>query len=157
VHLKRTTIGRKANAGSLAEGTWEMRAVICTGYGTPDVLRLVELKTPTPQKNEVRIRVFATEDLYHGRPTARARRIPRDVVDAALVKMDALNGAVSMLVLRSPPGNRFEMLKGDLRVSRAVGRTSHWSLSRSLAETGCFEGVRADSQRLSVRTGRERA
>jgi len=58
--LKRTTSGREANAGSLAEGTWEMRAVICTRYGPPDVLRLVELDTPTPRNNELRIRVVAT-------------------------------------------------------------------------------------------------
>jgi len=37
-----------------------MRAVICTRYGPPEVLRLEELETPTPQKNEVRIRIFAT-------------------------------------------------------------------------------------------------
>ena len=43
----------------------------------------------------------ATEDIYHGRPTARARRFPADVVDAALVKLDSLNGAASMLDLRS--------------------------------------------------------
>ena len=54
----------------------------------------------------------ATEDLYHGRPTARARRFPRDAVDAALVKMDSLNGAASTLDLRSPPGNRLEALQG---------------------------------------------
>ena len=48
----------------------------------------------------------ATEDLYHGRQTARARRFPGEVVDAALVKMDSLNGAASVLDLRAPPGNR---------------------------------------------------
>jgi NADPH:quinone reductase-like Zn-dependent oxidoreductase len=37
-----------------------MRAVICTRYGPPEVLRLEELETPTPQKNEVRIRISAT-------------------------------------------------------------------------------------------------
>ena len=37
-----------------------MRAVVCTRYGPPEVLRLEELETPTPQKNELRIRVFAT-------------------------------------------------------------------------------------------------
>jgi len=37
-----------------------LRAVICTRYGPPEVLRLVELQTPTPQKNELRIRIFAT-------------------------------------------------------------------------------------------------
>jgi NADPH:quinone reductase-like Zn-dependent oxidoreductase len=37
-----------------------MRAVICTRYGPPEVLQLEELETPTPQKNEVRIRICAT-------------------------------------------------------------------------------------------------
>jgi len=30
----------------------------------------------------------ATEDLHHNRPTGWARRLPRDIVDVALVKMD---------------------------------------------------------------------
>ena len=37
-----------------------MRAVVCTRYGPPEVLRLEELETPTPQKNELRLRIFAT-------------------------------------------------------------------------------------------------
>ena len=37
-----------------------MRAVICTRYGPPEVLRLEELATPAPRKNEVRIRILAT-------------------------------------------------------------------------------------------------
>ena len=57
----------------------------------------------------------ATEDLYHGRQTACARRFPHEVVDAALVKMDSLNGAASVLDLRAPLGNRLESLKGDLK------------------------------------------
>jgi NADPH:quinone reductase-like Zn-dependent oxidoreductase len=43
-----------------AEGIQELRAVICTRYGPPEVLRLEELLTPTPQKNELRIRILAT-------------------------------------------------------------------------------------------------
>ncbi|HEY5528543.1 MAG TPA: NAD(P)-dependent alcohol dehydrogenase [Thermoleophilia bacterium] len=37
-----------------------MRAVVCTRYGPPEVLRLEDLETPTPQKNQLRIRIFAT-------------------------------------------------------------------------------------------------
>ena len=71
----------------------------------------------------------ATEDLYHGRPTARARRFPQDVVDAALVKMDSLNGAASMLDLRSPPGNRLEALKGDLKGWHSIRVNDQWRSS----------------------------
>ena len=37
-----------------------MRAVVCTRYGTPEVLRLEDLATPVPRKNEVLIRIRAT-------------------------------------------------------------------------------------------------
>jgi proteic killer suppression protein len=70
----------------------------------------------------------ATEDLYHGRPTARARRFPHEVIDAALVKMDSLNGAASMLDLRSPPGNRLEALKGELKGFHSIRVNDQWRL-----------------------------
>ena len=37
-----------------------MKAVVCTRYGPPEVLRVKELATPVPRKNEVRIRISAT-------------------------------------------------------------------------------------------------
>ena len=37
-----------------------MKAVVCTQYGPPEVLRLEELATPVPRENEVRIRILAT-------------------------------------------------------------------------------------------------
>lgn len=37
-----------------------MKAVVCTRYGPPEVLRLEELATPVPRRNEVGIRIRAT-------------------------------------------------------------------------------------------------
>ena len=37
-----------------------MKAVVCTRYGPPEVLRVEERATPVPRKNEVRIRIRAT-------------------------------------------------------------------------------------------------
>lgn len=37
-----------------------MRAIVCTAYGPPDVLELREVETPTPQPDEVRIKIHAT-------------------------------------------------------------------------------------------------
>ena len=37
-----------------------MQAVVCTRYGPPEVLRVEEIATPVPKKDEVRIRILAT-------------------------------------------------------------------------------------------------
>jgi NADPH:quinone reductase-like Zn-dependent oxidoreductase len=37
-----------------------MRAIVCTAYGDPDVLRLEEVETPRPKAGEVLVRVHAT-------------------------------------------------------------------------------------------------
>ena len=70
----------------------------------------------------------ATEDLYHNRPTSRARRFPQDVVGVALVKLDVLNGAAAVLDLTSPPGNRLEALKGDLKGSHSIRVNDQWRI-----------------------------
>jgi proteic killer suppression protein len=70
----------------------------------------------------------ATEDLYHNRPTSRARRFPRDLVGLALVKLDMLNGSAAVLDLRSPPGNRLEALKGDLKGFHSIRVNDQWRL-----------------------------
>lgn len=70
----------------------------------------------------------ATEDLYHNRPTSRARRFAQDVAGLALVKLDMLNGAAAVLDLRSPPGNRLEALKGDLKGFHSIRVNDQWRL-----------------------------
>jgi NADPH:quinone reductase-like Zn-dependent oxidoreductase len=53
-----------------------MKAVICTGYGPPEVLRLAEVESPTPRRNQVRIRIFATA-VTVSECLARGLKVPR--------------------------------------------------------------------------------
>jgi toxin HigB-1 len=57
----------------------------------------------------------ATEDLYHGRFTARARRFPADLVRIARRKLDLINAAHVLDDLKVPPGNRLEGLAGKAK------------------------------------------
>ncbi len=70
----------------------------------------------------------ATEDLFHGRMTARARRFPVDVARLAVRKLDALNAATGLEDLRSPPGNRLEALRGDLRELHSIRVNDQWRI-----------------------------
>lgn len=69
-----------------------------------------------------------TEDLFHGRRTARTSRAPQELTRLALRKLDLLNGATSVLDLRSPPGNRLEALKGDLLGFHSIRVNQQWRL-----------------------------
>lgn len=70
----------------------------------------------------------ATEDLFHGRATSRVKRLPTDVTRVALRKLDQLNAATRLDDLRSPPGNRLEALRGDLRGFHSVRVNDPWRL-----------------------------
>ncbi|MDP6080087.1 MAG: plasmid maintenance system killer protein, partial [Arenicellales bacterium] len=56
----------------------------------------------------------ATEDLFNGISSSRARKLPNQIREAALYKLDVLNAVQSLEELKSPPGNRLEALRGDL-------------------------------------------
>jgi proteic killer suppression protein len=69
-----------------------------------------------------------TEDLFHGRPTARVRRFPQEITRLALRKLEVLNAAASVLDLRAPPGNRLEALKGDLDGFHSIRVNDQWRI-----------------------------
>ena len=69
-----------------------------------------------------------TEDLYHGETTARVRRLPADVVPAALRKLDMLEAAHVLNDLAVPPGNRLETLKGTRKGLHSVRVNDQWRI-----------------------------
>jgi len=76
----------------------------------------------------VSFRDQATEDLYHDNPTHRAARFPREILPAALRKLDMLHAAHRLVDLRVPPGNRLEALQGDLMGFHSIRVNDQWRI-----------------------------
>jgi proteic killer suppression protein len=53
-----------------------------------------------------------TADVYYGRETKAARRLPKPIWPVIRRKLDALHRARTVADLRLPAGNRLESLKG---------------------------------------------
>ena len=69
-----------------------------------------------------------TEALFHGRGGSRVRRIPEQVRERAVRRLDMLNAAESLQDLRPPPGNRQERLRGDLRGLYSIRVNEQWRI-----------------------------
>jgi proteic killer suppression protein len=68
----------------------------------------------------------ATEALFHGHKPEKTRRFPPDILKVAIRKLDMLNAARDLQDLRSPPGNRLELLKGYLRGFYSIRINDQW-------------------------------
>lgn len=69
-----------------------------------------------------------SQDIYDGRNSKAARRIPQQLHDLARKKFDMLNAAKTPLDLRSPPGNRLESLKGNLVGFYSIRLSDQWRI-----------------------------
>ena len=83
----------------------------------------------------------ATEDLYHGRKSRKVRRLPADILAVALRKLDMIDAAQVLQDLDSPPGNRLEALRGDLKGHHSIRINDQWRIVFRW-ETGMAHGVR---------------
>jgi proteic killer suppression protein len=61
-------------------------------------------------------------------PTARARRVPPDVMRAAIRKLAQLDAATRLDDLRVPPANRLESLAGKLRGHHSIRVNDQWRI-----------------------------
>jgi toxin HigB-1 len=70
----------------------------------------------------------ATSDLFHGISSSRIRRLPSQLKELAIYKLDVLNAAQSLKDLQAPPGNRLEALKGDFAGFHSIRINNQWRL-----------------------------
>ena len=70
----------------------------------------------------------ATEHLYHGKTSKETRKYPRDIVKAAIRKLDMLNASQDLIDLRSPPGNQLESLRGNLKGFHSIRINKQWRI-----------------------------
>lgn len=88
------------------------------------------------------IRSFAdkdTERVFAGR---RPRKLPQGVVERAERKLATINAAEHVEVLRMPPGNRLERLRGD--------REGQWSIRINQQYRVCFSFEGGDAYDVEI-------
>ena len=68
------------------------------------------------------------DDLFHDRVTGASRKFPPELWKVAGRKLQYLNAAVTLNDLRSPPGNRLELLKGTLKGYHSIRINDQWRI-----------------------------
>jgi len=85
----------------------------------------------------------ATADVYYGRNTKAARRLPKHLWPVIRRKLDALHRALTIRDLRLLAGNRLEALRGD-RVGRHSVRVNEQYRITFRFEEGGADAVRCE-------------
>lgn len=68
------------------------------------------------------------EDVFHGRNSKSARVLPRYLHELAREKLDIISSAHVLDDLKIPPGNRLEMLRGDLKGMYSIRINAQWRI-----------------------------
>jgi len=70
----------------------------------------------------------STSDLFHGISSSKVRKLPIQIIESAIYKLDILNAATSLDDLKSPPGNRLETLRGDYKGYYSIRINVQWRI-----------------------------
>ena len=70
----------------------------------------------------------ATSDLFNGMRSRQSRKLPNQIHEIALYKLDVINAAQALDDLRSPPGNRLEALRGELKGFHSIRINNQWRI-----------------------------
>ena len=76
----------------------------------------------------------STQDIFSGVNSKEARKLPQEIWQIAWRKLDMLNAAHEIKDLKSPPGNRLESLKGNLRGYYSIRINDQYRIAFRFAE-----------------------
>ena len=70
----------------------------------------------------------AASDLFHGISSRKVRKLPNQIHEISLYKLDVINTAQNLDDLKSPSGNELEPLIGDLKGFHSIRINSQWRI-----------------------------
>ena len=74
--------------------------------------------------------------------TGRSRRLPGDIWQRALIKLQLIDAAVELAFLKIPPGNLLEALKGNRRAQHSIRINDQWRI--------CFLWSGTDAEQVEI-------
>jgi proteic killer suppression protein len=86
----------------------------------------------------------ATRDIYDGKESKQARRIPQSIWKAAQRKLDMLNVAYSLNDLKSPPANRLEALRGNFKGKYSIRINDQYRIVFEFRDKNIYEAEIVD-------------
>jgi len=81
----------------------------------------------------------ATADIYHGRNTKAALKIPRELWQRTIRKLDQLENCKNLEDLTVPPSNHLEKLKGDLAGTYSIRVNDQYRITFKFHQGQCSE------------------
>jgi proteic killer suppression protein len=85
------------------------------------------------------IRSFADAETEQFFVTGKTRRLPRDILRRAMMRLLQLNAAIQLWDLRLPPSNRLEALKGNRAGQHSIRINDQWRVCFRFADGDAFE------------------
>jgi proteic killer suppression protein len=85
------------------------------------------------------IRSFANAETGRFFATGKARRLPRDIVRRAAMRLRQLDAATRIDDLRLPPSNRLEPLRGDRAGRHSIRINDQWRICFGFADGDAHE------------------
>ncbi len=80
-----------------------------------------------------------TQAIYHGTSTKGIHRFPPNVRSVDWRKLDMVNGARELRDLLAPPGNRLELLHGELKGYHSIRVNDQWRVVFRWHEGNAYE------------------